>query len=74
MRSEEGIRTLLGLARGVQEWARGWKPPRTKHFKPLLGANPWLIPSDIPALRPPWPSELPEPLYEILSTYKRRSR
>lgn len=74
MCTEEGIRMLLGIARGVQEWAREWKPPRTKQYKPLLGADPWLVPPDIQVLSPRWPSEPGELVQKALSTYKRRSR
>ena len=65
---------FLGLARGIQEWARGWRPPRTRQYRPLLGDDPWIVPKAIPALQPTWPAELPHPLRQALSTYRRRTR
>ena len=74
MRSDHGIRILLGIARGVQKWALKWKPRRARESKPLLGAAPWLVPNDIPTLPPRWPEEQPDWLLKAASPYKRRSR
>jgi hypothetical protein len=74
MRNTNGIRTLLAIARGVQEWALKWKPSRASESKPLLGGAPWLVPNNIPALRPRWPEKQPGWLLEAASIYKRRSR
>ena len=73
-RSPQNLRALLGIARAVQEWAREWEPPRTPKYKPLLGADPWLVTADIAALHPPWPSQPPALLSKAFATYKRRKR
>jgi hypothetical protein len=74
IQSPGGISTLLGIAHGIQKWAVKWKPRRASESDPLLGDTPWLVPGDIPVLRPPWPDKQPDWLLTSVSTYKRRSR
>ncbi len=73
-RTPRRLLVLLGIARAIQEWAREWKPPRTRQHKSLLGDSPWLVPPTIPALAPTWSAEPPALLMEALKTYRRRSR
>ena len=73
--TDDGIRTLLRIARGVQDWAIGFASPRTNdRFKrPLLGDKPWLVPSDILPLYPPW-KQRPSWLIDTAKAHKRRPR
>ncbi len=74
--SAEGVRTFLGIARGVQDFAMAWVPARTnpRHaIAPLLGETPWLVPDEIAPLYPPWRHK-PTWLLKADATYKRRSR
>lgn len=73
MRTPEGIRTLLGIALGIQQWALMWKPVRSRRATPLLGPDPWLIPDDIPAMLLPW-SQRPAWLLKAANSYKRKNR
>ena len=73
MRSAAGTEVLLKIAKGVQDWALTWKPKRTRHSQPLLGADPWLVPSNVVALQPPW-TEKPEWLLMAANSYRRRNR
>lgn len=74
--STDGLGVFLGIARGVQDFARTWTPTRIHSRQvsiPLLGESPWLVPDEITPLYPPWRNK-PTWLLNANATYKRRSR
>ena len=73
LRTEQGLHTLLRLARAVQSWALQWRPRRTNSHTPLIGQSPWLVPDSMQPLSPSW-AHRPDWLLKTVAAYKRRSR
>lgn len=74
LRTREGLKTFLHIARRVQLFAQGWNAPRTPNPSPLLGKNPWLVPDYIFPRRIPWHPMPPVLLAEGVKTYSHRKR